>query len=351
MSKNTLHSWVEEPCLFNQGCRLICCSVFFDVSLDSPFNLLLSSLKPNTIRLDYFVYNIIFSGFCAVSSYLFFISLSCLIYWISCCDIINYDDIIINNDDLRLLLFLQTIFYDTRFLGNNLLSNSWLLSFSFWWIFLMMILSCSTGLAAAKKMDFNFRRLSRHELRTAKHGMSSQELTNRASPESLTASTSSGSMLKCLVDNVFPAPEVVIYGVRKDGSRYQVSNTIKRLDNSVSVTALLDDDEVVKNYEEQDIQDSQHPFHYSQQYHHSIPGVVKSNSSKPYQFECIYSMDVNNGVKNYTRVSSMTYSPQSAKDAQISSLSSSSSSLSLMSSHLIFLSLRQAFKNLRLNWC
>jgi hypothetical protein len=239
-------------------------------------------------------------------------------------------------------------------------------------------------LVAPKKIDFNFRRLSRQELHSLSKtnertsSPSSQVLNkninnnnNRASQESLLMTSSSsvlssspsGSILRCFVENVYPVPEVMIFGVRRDGTRYRLLNTMRREEgtnntNSVYLTTAIDDLEVMRRYEEdghsltEEHFESQHPFHYSQQ---SIPGVHARSASNPssslrsppvYQFECIYSMDINNGVKNYTRVSSMTYSPLQAKDskdAQISSLSSASLHLSLSSfllllSHLIFLS-------------
>lgn len=171
---------------------------------------------------------------------------------------------------------------------------------------------------------------------TSGGGASSQ--MNDASPDAI---------LRCAVENVYPKPELTIYGVRRDGSRYPITENIRRREevsqsnraHSVYLSAQIFDSEVnrkyledayhpyssVYNYHQLSSDHSsiftgdQHPFHpprlteqgYQLPVSSSPPPNLSSTTPSSYQFECVSTIDVKLNTGNLTQASALTYTPSS----------------------------------------
>lgn len=149
-----------------------------------------------------------------------------------------------------------------------------------------------------------------------------------------------GAVLRCNVENVYPKPDVSLHGIRKDGSRYSLSEATKQEKyhpqsraHSVYLSAHVSDADVLKRFNEDGLRmhdadgDSdtditgdregdrlfRHPYHYNQERQEvrqregrQQPQVSGRHS---FQFECISSLDFASGTGNLTRAVSLTYTP------------------------------------------
>lgn len=143
----------------------------------------------------------------------------------------------------------------------------------------------------------------------------------------------SGAVLKCSVENVFPKPDLRLYGIRRDGSRYLLPDTVRQEKawtqsraHSVYLSAQVYDADVLRQYnedsggmipgsEDSDSADPrfQHPYHYNQE-RQEVRTVQKPPHQPPplsrqsFQFECVSSVDVR-GPTNLTKAVALTYTP------------------------------------------
>lgn len=230
-------------------------------------------------------------------------------------------------------------------------------------------------------MSFGYKRLSLQDakaLAISRAAASGGTIKNgQASP--LAASTSSNAnggdlspsaILKCGVENVFPKPDLMIYAIRKDGSKYLLTENVRRREeslpgnraHSVYLSAQIFDSEVTKKYLEDGYHTyssnynyhpsssltsytDQHPFHpksssslssskssfdYNNNHHNSYqssdgssswsslpPNLSSDNlNHPPYRFECVFTIDVKLPTGNLTKASAITYTPISITDRQ-----------------------------------
>lgn len=140
----------------------------------------------------------------------------------------------------------------------------------------------------------------------------------------------SGAVLKCSVENVFPKPDLRLYGIRRDGSRYLLPDAVRQEKawtqsraHSVYLSAQVFDGDVLRQYNEESglipgSEDSdsadprfQHPYHYNQE-RQEVRSVQKQQppplSRQSFQFECVSSVDVR-GPTNLTKAVALTYTP------------------------------------------
>ena len=193
---------------------------------------------------------------------------------------------------------------------------------------------------------------------------------------------SPGAILRCAVENVFPKPDLIIYAIRKDSTRYPITENVRRREevspgnraHSVYLSAQIFDSEISRKY----LEDGYHSYSPSYNYnnhnnlpiftdhHSSLPtpadhhrnsdhfssphssssSVSPSSSSSslpqlppnlssenlnhpPYRFECVSTIDVKLTTGNLTKASSITYTPQSLtarEDSEFFNFKSSSAS-------------------------
>lgn len=147
--------------------------------------------------------------------------------------------------------------------------------------------------------------------------------------------SAAGAVLKCNVENVYPKPDLRLYGIRRDGSRYllpdssrqEKSSPVTRA-HSLYLSAQVFDDELLRKYNEDGFRDHddhqqqedgeaggqlfQHPYHYNQEGQDVLRATRKSPAStrqqQSFQFECVSSIDLT-ATSNLTKAVALLYTP------------------------------------------
>lgn len=138
--------------------------------------------------------------------------------------------------------------------------------------------------------------------------------------------SSAGALLKCSVENVYPKPDLRLYGIRRDGSRYLLSDASRQEKSlpqsrahSLYLSAQVFDAEALRKFNEdgfhvhddqEDARLFQHPYHYNQerQDEHSIARKPTASTRQSFEFECVSSVDVS-GTSNLTKAVALLYTP------------------------------------------
>ena len=191
---------------------------------------------------------------------------------------------------------------------------------------LIIAATASRPTAAPKNVSFAFERLStrRTSGRISSSPTASREMMALAADSKLRDS-SAGAVLKCNVENVYPKPDLRLYGIRRDGSRYLLPDSTRQEKSapqsrahSVYLSAQVFDAEVLRKYNEDgfrvhdDQEDAhlfQHPYHYNQE-RQDVRDARKlpAPSRQSFEFECVSSVDVT-ATTNLTKAVSLMYTP------------------------------------------
>lgn len=170
--------------------------------------------------------------------------------------------------------------------------------------------------------------------------------------------SSAGAVLKCNVENVYPKPDLRLYGIRKDGSRYlvpdftrQEKSSPRSRAHSIYLSAQVFDAEVLRKYnedgfrvhddQEDDAHLFQHPYHYNQE-RQDVRAARKLPASgrQSFEFECVSSVDVT-ATTNLTKAVALLYTP-TAETKNFFRSSATPISASLTSGFLLLLLISSA---------
>ena len=189
--------------------------------------------------------------------------------------------------------------------------------------------------APPRNVSFAWQRLSRgssssatNTAKTTAAGSSSQRemMALAADAKQSPRDSSPGILLKCAVENVFPKPELHLFGVRKDGSKYLLTDTTRQdktwprsRAHSAYLSAPVFDAELVRRFHEDGLQVAEeqedsaspfrHPYHYQQErQERRTTQHLQPSTRQSFQFECVSSVDVK-GASNLTKVVALMYTP------------------------------------------